>query len=82
MIFAATVPHANEVMQSLPRGNSALVTGETPKAEREQILKAFKARQIKYLVNVSVLTTGFDASHVDVIAILRATESVGLMQQV
>jgi len=82
MIFAATVPHAKEVMQSLPRGNSALVTGETPKAEREQILKAFKARQIKYLVNVSVLTTGFDASHVDVIAILRATESVGLMQQI
>ena len=29
-----------------------------------------------------MLTTGFDASHVDVIAILRATESVGLMQQI
>jgi DNA repair protein RadD len=29
-----------------------------------------------------VLTTGFDAPHVDVIAILRATESVGLLQQI
>lgn len=82
MIFAATVRHAQECMASLPPGLSALVTGETPKADRKRILAAFKARKIKYLVNVSVLTTGFDAPHVDVIAILRATESVGLLQQI
>jgi len=82
MIFAATVRHAQECMESLPPSLSALVTGETPKAERKRILTAFKARKIKYLVNVSVLTTGFDAPHVDVIAILRATESVGLLQQI
>jgi DNA repair protein RadD len=33
-------------------------------------------------VNVSVLTVGFDCPHVDVIAILRATESVALLQQI
>lgn len=82
MIFAATVRHAEECMQSLPPSLSALVTGETPKADRKRILAAFKARKIKYLVNVSVLTTGFDAPHVDVIAMLRATESVGLLQQI
>lgn len=82
MIFAATVRHAQECMASLPPGLSAIVTGETPKAERKAILAAFKARSIKYLVNVSVLTTGFDAPHVDVIAIMRATESVGLLQQI
>jgi len=82
MFFAATVRHAQEVMASLPPDMSALVTGETPKAERDSILTRFKARQIKYLVNVSVLTTGFDAPHVDVIAILRKTESVGLLQQI
>lgn len=82
MIFAATVRHAQECMQSLPPSLSALVTAETPKAERKRILAAFKARKIKYLVNVSVLTTGFDAPHVDVIAMLRATESVGLLQQI
>jgi len=58
------------------------VTGETPKAERDSILRRFKAFGIKYLVNVSVLTTGFDAPHVDVIALLRKTESVGLLQQI
>jgi DNA repair protein RadD len=82
MFFAATVQHANEVLASLPPELSAIVTGETPKKQRDSLLARFKARQIKYLVNVSVLTTGFDAPHVDVIAILRKTESVGLLQQI
>jgi DNA repair protein RadD len=82
MFFAATVAHAREILESLPPGLSKLVTGETPKAERAQILDEFKSMQLKYLVNVSVLTTGFDAPHVDVIAILRATESAALLQQI
>lgn len=82
MFFAATVQHAKEVMDSLPPHLSAMVTGETGKKERDKILRAFKTRRIKYLVNVSVLTTGFDAPHVDVVAILRKTESVGLLQQI
>ena len=82
MIFAATVQHAYECLESLPQGLSAIVTGDTPRQERSDILDRFKAREIKYLVNVSVLTTGFDAPHVDIIAMLRATESVGLLQQI
>jgi len=82
MLFAATVQHAEEVMASLPPGLSAIVTGKTKSGERKRIIERFKAREIKYLVNVSVLTTGFDAAHVDVIALLRATESVGLLQQI
>jgi DNA repair protein RadD len=82
MIFAATVRHAKECMASLPPDMSALVTAETDKKTRDKIISNFKAGRIKYLVNVSVLTTGFDASHVELIAILRATESVGLLQQI
>lgn len=82
IIFAATVEHARECLQSLPPGLSAIVTGTTPKIERAALLRRFKAQQIKYLVNVAVLTTGFDAPHVDVVALLRATESVGLLQQI
>jgi DNA repair protein RadD len=82
MVFAATVQHAKECLESLPSELSALVTGDTPKDERKKIIAAFKARRIKYLVNVSVLTTGFDAPHVDVVALLRATESPGLLQQI
>ena len=82
MIFASTVNHALEIMDYLADENAAMVIGETPLAEREQIINAFKAREIKYLVNVSVLTTGFDAPHVDLIAILRPTESISLYQQI
>lgn len=82
LIFAATVRHAEECLESLPPELSEIVTGTTPKKEREDILRRFKSQEIKYLVNVSVLTTGFDATHVDVIAMMRGTESVGLMQQI
>jgi len=82
MIFAATVQHAQECMDSLPPGLSAIVTGSTTAEDRRNIIARFKAQEIKYIVNVSVLTTGFDAPHVDVVALLRATESVGLMQQI
>ena len=82
MIFAATVEHAKEVYSYLPAKLSALITGATDNIERDQLIKAFKHKEIKYLVNVSVLTTGFDAPHVDMIAILRPTQSVSLYQQI
>ncbi len=81
MIFTSSVAHAREILSLLPMG-SALVTGETEIAERDEIIHDFKLQKIKYLVNVSVLTTGFDAPHVDVIAILRPTESISLYQQI
>lgn len=82
MIFAATVNHAKEVMASLHPDNARIVTGETPKGEREKIVKNFKAGEFLYLVSVGTLTTGFDAPNVSHIAILRATESVSLLQQI
>nr|WP_290696716.1 DEAD/DEAH box helicase [Halomonas sp. UBA3074] len=81
MIFAATVAHAEEIMGYLPPAEAALITGATPSQERKALIDAFKARALKYLVNVAVLTTGFDAPHVDLIAILRPTESISLYQQ-
>lgn len=81
MIFAATVAHAQEIMGYLPKAEAALITGATASRERTALIEAFKARELKYLVNVAVLTTGFDAPHVDLIAILRPTESVSLYQQ-
>lgn len=82
MVFAATVRHAQEILGLLPEGEAAIVIGDTPTLERDQIINDFKERKIKFLVNVSVLTTGFDAPHVDLIAILRPTESISLYQQI
>ncbi|ETI60394.1 DEAD/DEAH box helicase [Marinomonas profundimaris] len=82
MIFAATIDHATEIAGYLPVDKTALITGKTKTKQRDALISAFKAKEIKFLVNVSVLTTGFDAPHVDVIAILRPTQSISLFQQI
>ncbi len=82
MIFSSTIKHAEEIMTYLPLGEARIVLGDTEMKDRAQIIEDFKKKKFKYLVNVSVLTTGFDAPHVDVIAILRPTESNALYQQI
>ena len=80
MFFAANIKHAEEVVASLPAELTGIVTGQSK--DRDGVIEAFKARRLKYLVNVDVLTTGFDAEHVDVIALLRKTDSAVLLQQI
>jgi DNA repair protein RadD len=82
MIFSSSVNHAEEILSYLPKDEARLVVGDTDLNIRDKIISDFKERHFKYLVNVSVLTTGFDAPHVDVIAILRPTESNSLYQQI
>lgn len=82
MIFSSTVSHARDILSYLPEGEGEIILGETELPERDRLIRSFKNKEFKYLVNVSVLTTGFDAPHVDVIAILRPTESVSLYQQI
>jgi len=82
MIFSSSVKHAEEIMSYLPADDSRIVLGDTNMSDRNEIVEDFKKKKFKYLVNVSVLTTGFDAPHVDVIAILRPTESNSLYQQI
>lgn len=81
MLFAASVRHAREILSYLPEGDAELVIADTEAKQRTETIDRFKQRQFKYLVNVAVLTTGFDAPHVDLIAILRPTQSVSLFQQ-
>lgn len=83
LFFCAGVQHAQHVRDVLLELgiNAACVTGETPKAERAQILSDYKAGRIKALTNANVLTTGFDAPCIDLIAMLRPTMSPGLYVQ-
>jgi DNA repair protein RadD len=59
----------------------AAVFGDTLDFERGQALADFKAGKLKYLVNVNVLSTGFDAPNIDCVAMLRPTLSPGLYYQ-
>jgi DNA repair protein RadD len=62
-------------------GEVATVFGETPDKERVKVITDFRAGRVKYLVNVNVLTHGFDAPNVDCVAMLRPTMSPGLYYQ-
>ncbi len=81
LVFCTTVAQAEAVVRMLDVP-AQLITGDTPAATRDGIIGAFKAGQIRAIVNVNVLTTGFDAPNVDMIALLRPTESVGLYVQI
>lgn len=85
MFFAATVRHAEEIMASLPPDSARLVTGDpkktTPK-ERDKAVDDYRHQRARYIVSVGTLTTGFDVEHTAIIALLRATESAALLQQI
>ncbi len=84
LVFAVTVKHAEHLAQAIHRrGISAThVSGETPKAERERIIAGFRQGRFRCLVNVAVLTTGFDVPEVDLLALVRNTKSPVLYTQI
>lgn len=84
LIFASGVQHGQHIVETLQRDHGiqcGFVTGESSTSERDETLARFKAGQLKYLCNVNVLTTGFDAPHIDCVALLRPTMSPGLYYQ-
>jgi len=83
LIFAAGVQHALHVQRVIGEmgHECGFVCGDTLPFERAETLKRFKEGALKYLVNVNVLTTGFDAPNIDCVALLRPTNSPGLYYQ-
>jgi len=83
LIFASGVRHARHVQHVLDEMGftCGFVCGETLPFERAETLKRFRDGGLKYLVNVNVLTTGFDAPNIDCVAMLRPTNSPGLYYQ-
>lgn len=84
LVFAVTIEHAEHVRDALQRRGvtAAVVSSETQKQERAALIAAFRGGRIRCLVNVAVLTTGFDVPEVDFIALLRATKSPVLYVQI
>jgi len=83
LIFTSGVKHGAHVMETLRRmgAHAEAVFGETLDFQRDATLREFRAGRLKYLVNVNVLTTGFDAPNIDCVAMLRPTMSPGLYYQ-
>lgn len=81
--FTATVANANQLRNELTRHgiDSAVVTGDTPKDERAMLIERFRRGELRCLVTVLALATGFDVPDVDCILWLRPTQSPVLYVQ-
>ena len=83
LVFCVNKAHANHVAELL-RGEgvrTGLVTEDTDPEERRGSIKAFREGRIEAIVNVTVLTEGFDVPEVDGVHLLRPTKSSSLLLQ-
>lgn len=80
LVFTRFVSEAQELSDYF-NGLAEMVSGETPKKERERILNDFKSGQIRIVTNVGVLTTGFDFPELETIVLARPTMSLALYYQ-
>ena len=84
LLFCAGVDHARPRLRCRSRAAASPArpsSAHTPKAERDRIIAAFKRGEVRALASMGVLTTGFNAPAVDLIAMLRPTKSTGLYVQ-
>lgn len=79
LVFTAGISHCEHVRDEIrSRGISCeMLTGKTPTEERNKIIDWHKEKtqETRCLVNVSVLTTGYDNPAIDLIAFMRPTRS-------
>lgn len=84
LVFASSIFHGELILnklRDLGEKSSHMITGDTDTPVRDQRINEFKSGELRWLVNVSVLTTGFDAPNVDCVVVMRPTMSRGLWYQ-
>ncbi|KQM81290.1 DEAD/DEAH box helicase [Agromyces sp. Leaf222] len=77
IVFAASVSSAHTIaaLVRLENRSAAAVDGSMRPQERRRIIDAFKANEIRVLVNCDLLTQGFDAPDIRALYIARPTFS-------
>ncbi len=80
LIFCSLIEEAQNVTSRIP--GAVILTGSTKPDERERILSQFKSGKIRCVVNVGVLTTGFDYPELECVLIARSTMSLALYYQI
>ena len=83
LVFSSGVNHAHLLADEFEKYfiNVGVVTGTDSSAVREKTIADFKSGELQCLINVNVLTTGFDHPGVDCVCLVRATASCGLYIQ-
>jgi DNA repair protein RadD len=80
LVFTEFTEISNKIMRKRP--DILNVTGMTNTHIRAQILDDFKKGIVRILLNVGVLTTGFDFPELDSIIVAKATRSLSLWYQI
>jgi DNA repair protein RadD len=80
LVFCSLIEEAKSAAAMIP--GAVVLTGMTPEAERSRILSQFKKGQIRCVINVGVLTTGFDFPELEAVLIARSTMSLALYYQI
>ena len=84
VVFAISRAHAVHLRDEFARSGvvAGYLDGDTPMQERDRILDQLKRGTIEVLVNVGVLTEGWDQPEVQCIVLARPTKSFGLYRQI
>ena len=84
MVFAQSVDHCGEIVRELSQHgiDCVQVHSKMPSKDRDKNIADFTAGNVPALVNMGVLTTGFDFPALDMIAVLRLTQSAALWVQI
>ncbi|KGQ12186.1 Putative ATP-dependent helicase irc3 [Beauveria bassiana D1-5] len=83
LVFCVDLAHVAGLTQTFRRHgfDARYVTSDTPRAERAELLAAFKRAEFPVLVNCGVFTEGTDIPNVDCIVLARPTRSRNLLVQ-
>ena len=83
LVFASGVAHADMIREAMSDHGivAEVVTGDDETRDRARKIADFKAGRLRCLINVNVLTAGFNAPATDLVALVRATASAGLYAQ-
>ena len=83
VVFCSTIAHAEDLCQEFVEEgvNAKIVTGNTDKTERREILEDLSSGDTQVVVNVSVLTEGFDSPPVSCIVLTRPCSYKSTMVQ-
>lgn len=83
LVFASTVEDADYIAETLCSFGvaAAAVHSKLPRKECDRRIADFKIGKLRCLVNMGMLTTGFDHPPLDLIGMLRRTMSPGLWVQ-
>ena len=79
LVAVPTIEQATNLAQRIP--NAAVVHGGTPKQDRKRIIEEFRNQQIRAIIQVNVLTVGFDYPELDCLITGRPTASISWWYQ-